>query len=41
MSCDVTPDRGLFRHKYALAYTILDFEKNHKDHKEDPDYMNK
>ena len=31
---------------YALAYTIPDFEKNllvrwDKDHKEDPDYMNK
>ena len=46
MSCDVTPDRGLFGLKYALAYTIPDFEKKllvrwDKDHKEDHDYLNK
>jgi hypothetical protein len=46
MSCDITPDRGLFSPEYVLAYTILDFEKKllvqwDKDHKEDPDYMNK
>ena len=27
MSCDITPNRGLFGPKYALTYTILDFEK--------------
>jgi len=27
MSCNVTPDRGLLGPEYALAYTILDFEK--------------
>ena len=27
MSCKVTPDKGLFGPKYALAYTIPDFEK--------------
>ena len=26
MSCDVTPDKGLFGPKYALAYTILYFK---------------
>ena len=46
MSCDITPDRGLFGPEYSLAYTILDFEKKllvrwDKDHKGDPDYMNK
>ena len=25
--CEVTPDKGLFGPKYALAYTIPDFEK--------------
>ena len=46
MSCKVTPDKGLFGPKYALAYTIPNFEKKllirwDKDHKEDPEYMNK
>jgi hypothetical protein len=46
MSCNITPDRGLFGPEYVLAYTIPDFEKKllvrwDKDHKEDPDYMNK
>ena len=27
MSCKVTPDKELLGPKYALAYTILDFEK--------------
>ncbi len=27
MSCEVTPDKGLFGPEYALAYTIPDFEK--------------
>ncbi len=46
MLCEVTPDKGLFSPKYALAYIIPDFEKKllirwDKDHKEDPEYMNK
>jgi hypothetical protein len=46
MLCNVTPDKGLFGPEYALAYTIPDFEKKllvrwDKDHKEDPNYMNK
>ena len=27
MSCDVTPNRGLFSPEHALAYTIPDYEK--------------
>ena len=46
MSCDVIPDKGRFRPKYALSYTIPDFETKlllqwDKDHKEDLDYVNK
>ncbi len=46
MSCNVTPNSGLFDPKYMLAYTILDFKKKlliqwDKDHKVDPNYMNK
>jgi hypothetical protein len=46
MSCNITPNRGLFGPGYALAYTIPDFEKMlfvrwDKDHKEDPNNMKK
>jgi len=45
VSCNITPDKGRFVPKYALAYTILDFETKllvrwDKDHKDYPQYMN-
>jgi hypothetical protein len=46
MPCKVTPNNEWFGPKYALAYTIPDFETKllvqwEKDHKDDPGYMNK
>jgi hypothetical protein len=46
MSCDITPNKGRFGPKYALAYTIPDFKTKllmrwEKDHKDDTEYMNK
>ena len=46
MSCNVTPDKGLFGSEYALSYTTPDFETKYlvqmeKDHTGDEDYVNK
>ena len=46
MSCNVSPDKGLFGPGYALVFTIPDFKTNHiihweKDHNGDDYYVNK
>jgi len=46
MSCNATPDKGLFEPEYVLAYTIADFETKllmqwEKNHTGDEDYVNK
>jgi hypothetical protein len=46
MSCNITPDKGLFGPAYTLAYIILHFEMKllmhwDKDHTDDEDNANK